>query len=348
MSRNGTRRGTPPTGAPTTVPGTTRSGRRRLLASVLAGMLLVTAPVVTPAAASAAPVSDPVAAAARVAMLAGLSATMTASSYTDVYAAGNAGDGNADTYWESANNAFPQWIQVDLGATVSVDRVVLKLPPAPPGRPAPQTLSVRAAPTARPSPPSRRPPATPSTRPRGNTVTVDFTAASTRYVRLHFTGNTGWPAGQLSELEVYGPASGDTQAPSAPGNLAYTQPASGQIRLTWIGVDRQRRRHRLRRLRQRRAARPASPATSLTYTDSQPDSATVSYYVRAKDAAGNAVGEQQHGHPHRHRQPADRHQPGGRQADHRVRRRSSRSWPTNANDNNVATYWEGSGLPGAR
>ena len=41
-----------------------------------------------------------------------------ASSYTDVYPAGNAGDGNANTYWESANNAFPQWLQADLGSAV--------------------------------------------------------------------------------------------------------------------------------------------------------------------------------------------------------------------------------------
>ena len=26
----------------------------------------------------------------------------------------NAVDGDANTYWESANNAFPQWVQVDL------------------------------------------------------------------------------------------------------------------------------------------------------------------------------------------------------------------------------------------
>src|SRR4051812_817918 len=44
-----------------------------------------------------------------------------ASSFNDVYPAGNAGDGNANTYWESANNAFPQWIQVDLGTAVSVN-----------------------------------------------------------------------------------------------------------------------------------------------------------------------------------------------------------------------------------
>jgi hypothetical protein len=38
----------------------------------------------------------------------------------------------------------------------------------------------------------------------GNTVTVTFTAASARYVKLTFTANTGWPAGQLSELQVFG------------------------------------------------------------------------------------------------------------------------------------------------
>ena len=37
----------------------------------------------------------------------------------------------------------------------------------------------------------------------GNTVTVTFTAASVRYLKLTFTANTGWPAGQLSELQAY-------------------------------------------------------------------------------------------------------------------------------------------------
>jgi hypothetical protein len=38
----------------------------------------------------------------------------------------------------------------------------------------------------------------------GNTATITLpSAVNTRYVRLTFTGNTGWPAGQLSEYEVY-------------------------------------------------------------------------------------------------------------------------------------------------
>ena len=37
----------------------------------------------------------------------------------------------------------------------------------------------------------------------GNTATVTFGATTQRYLRLTFTGNTGWPAGQISEYEVY-------------------------------------------------------------------------------------------------------------------------------------------------
>ncbi|MFG1896163.1 discoidin domain-containing protein [Micromonospora zamorensis] len=344
MSRNGTRRGTPPTGAPTPVPGTTRSGRRRLLSSVLAGMLLVTAPVVTPAAASAAPVADPVAAAARVAMLAGLSATMTASSYNQNYVASNANDGNASTYWESANNAFPQWIQADLGATVSVDRVVLKLPPASDWQTRTQTLSVLGS-TNGSSFTTLKASAGYTFNPAsGNTATVSFTAASTRYVRVQVTGNTGWPAAQLSEVEVYGAAGNtDTQAPSVPGNLAYTEPASGQIRLTWsastdnvgvTGYD----------VYANGALRGSVNGSTLTYTDSQSASTTVSYYVRAKDAAGN-----QSANSNTVTRTGTGNPPTG--SNLAIGKPITASGyvhtfvATNANDNNVATYWEGNGNP---
>jgi hypothetical protein len=35
------------------------------------------------------------------------------------------------------------------------------------------------------------------------TATITFPATSQRYLRLTFTGNTAWPAGQVSEFEVY-------------------------------------------------------------------------------------------------------------------------------------------------
>ncbi|MEU1626740.1 discoidin domain-containing protein [Streptomyces sp. NPDC020096] len=51
------------------------------------------------------------------------------SSHTQVYGSGNAVDGDKNTYWESTNNAFPQWRPVDLGSTTSFGRLVLDLPP---------------------------------------------------------------------------------------------------------------------------------------------------------------------------------------------------------------------------
>ncbi|TNH30779.1 glycosyl hydrolase [Micromonospora orduensis] len=335
MSRTVTRRGTPPSGAPRTT--------RRMLAGALAGLLLAAAPVVTPTA-SAAPAVDASASAARMALLAGLSATMTASSYNQNYVAGNANDGNASTYWESANNAFPQWIQADLGATVSVDRVVLKLPPASDWQTRTQTLSVLGSTngssftTLKASAGYTFDPAT------GNTATVSFTAASTRYVRVQVTGNTGWPAAQFSEVEVYGATgSTDTQAPSVPGNLGYTQPASGQVRLTWsastdnvgvTGYD----------VYANGALRGSVSGSTVTYTDSQPDSATVSYYVRARDAAGN-----QSANSNTVTRTGTGNPPTG--SNLAVGKPITASGyvhtfvATNANDNNVATYWEGNGNP---
>lgn len=57
-----------------------------------------------------------------------LGKTITASGQSQTYAPSNVKDSNQATYWESTNNAFPQWIQVDLGANTSIDQIVLKLP----------------------------------------------------------------------------------------------------------------------------------------------------------------------------------------------------------------------------
>ncbi|GII44589.1 hypothetical protein Psi02_10130 [Planotetraspora silvatica] len=299
----------------------------RLVAAMLAACLLVLAGPVLPASAA-----GPNLAAGK---------PMSASSFADVYGAGNAGDGNQNTYWESANNAFPQWIQVDLGSAVSVNQVVLKVPAPSAWATRTQTLSVL---TGTSSPPATTTvgsagytfnPAT------GNTVTINFTATTARYVRLNITGNTGWPAGQISEFEVYGPvASGDTQPPSAPSNLAYTEPGSGQIRLTWgastddvgvTGYD----------VYANNALRGSVAGNVLTYTDTQPATATVSYYVKAKDASG--------------KQSADSNtvtrigSGGGGGSNLAIGKPITASGsvftfvPANANDNSTATYWEGAG-----
>jgi hypothetical protein len=217
-----------------------------------------------------------------------LGRTMSASSVSQTYTANNANDGNQSTYWESANNAFPQWIQVDLGASLSVSRVVLKLPTSGWGART-QTLAVQGSGNGSSfadivaSAGYNFDPAS------GNTVTINFNATTSRYLRLNITANTGWPAGQLAEFEVYGPSTGDTSPPTAPANLAFTEPATGQIRLTWnastdnvgvTGYD----------IYANNALLTTVPGTALTYTDNQPVGATVTYFVRAHDAAGNQSG----------------------------------------------------------
>ncbi|SDF78182.1 CARDB protein [Lentzea fradiae] len=266
-----------------------------------------------------------------------LRATYSASSTNQDYGPGNAGDGDQATYWESANNAFPQWIQADLGAAVRADRVVLKLPAANWGART-QTLAVQGSTDGQnfsdlvPAKGYEFNPAS------ANTVGIDFTAATTRYVRLRITGNTGWPAGQISEFEVHGPTSGDAQAPSAPTGLTLTQPQSGQIRLTWnastdnvgvTGYD----------VYANGVLR--TTVTGTTYTDTQPDGLRVTYHVVAKDAAGN-------------QSPAS----GSVTREGATGTNLAQGKPVtannhvhdfvaaNANDGDLGTYWESNGLPG--
>ncbi|MBM9509067.1 discoidin domain-containing protein [Actinacidiphila acididurans] len=124
--------------------------------------------------------------------------------HTQTYVASNAVDGDANSYWESTDNAFPQSLTVDLGSAQQVGRLVLKLPPATAWGARTQTLSVLGSTdgssytTLAGSAGYRFDPAS------GNAATITLSShPSVRYLRLTFTGNTGWPAGQLSEFEAY-------------------------------------------------------------------------------------------------------------------------------------------------
>ena len=92
--------------------------------------------------------------------------------------------------------------QVDLGAAYDVTRIVLRLPAGCETRT--QTLTVQgsadglAFATLAGSAGYVFNPTT------GNTVTITVPPARTRYVRLSFASNTGWPAAQLCRIEVYG------------------------------------------------------------------------------------------------------------------------------------------------
>ncbi|GHI86955.1 discoidin domain-containing protein [Streptomyces xanthophaeus] len=213
-----------------------------------------------------------------------LGKTLTASTSTQVYVPANANDGNTASYWESANNALPQWIQADLGASVRVDRVVLRLPDTWGART--QTLKIQGSANGTEFADLTASKAYAFDAAGGNAVTITFDAATTRHLRVLISLNSVQPGGQLSELEVYGPQTGDTQAPTAPTALAYTEPATGQIKLTWqastdnvgvTGYD----------VYANNQLRTSVAGNVTTYTDTQPTGANVTYHLRAKDAAGN-------------------------------------------------------------
>ncbi|MCX5330045.1 discoidin domain-containing protein [Streptomyces sp. NBC_00140] len=128
----------------------------------------------------------------------------TATGSQDVYTAGKAVDGDANSYWESTNNAFPQSWTVDLGSTEAVRRLVLKLPPSSAWGARTQTITVLGSTdgstyaTVVGSAGYRFDPAT------GNTATISLPGStSLHYLRLSVSANTGWPAGQFSEVEAY-------------------------------------------------------------------------------------------------------------------------------------------------
>ena len=130
-------------------------------------------------------------------------AAISASSSTGGFPASNVNDGDTGSYWESADNALPQWVQADLGSTQQVGSVTLDLPPSGSWGARTQTLSVLGSTdgstwtTVKESAGYTFDPAT------GNTVTVALPTTGVRYLRLNVTANTGWPAAQFSELQIF-------------------------------------------------------------------------------------------------------------------------------------------------
>jgi hypothetical protein len=135
--------------------------------------------------------------------------TATASSVNGGFAAGNLNDGNQASYWESVNNSFPQWAQIDLGAATSIDQIILKLPSGWGART--QTLSVQGSldnvgfSTIVSSGGVNFNP----------TATINFPPTNTRYVRVNITANTGWARG--ADLRVRDLRHGQLQRQPGPG-----------------------------------------------------------------------------------------------------------------------------------
>ncbi|MFY1619857.1 CARDB domain-containing protein [Micromonospora sp. WMMD736] len=310
-----------------------------MVAATVATTLIATA-LATPAPA-ARPAGQPAAASSAVAAAATNLAQgrpTQESGHADVYDSSKVVDGNAGSYWESVNNSFPQWVQVDLGSAQSVNQVVLKLPTNGWGTRT-QTLSVRGSVDGSSFTDlvgSRTYTFDPAS---GSTATINFSATAARYVRITITANSGWPAGQLSELEVYGSGgTGDTTAPSVPGTLSQSTSGS-TITLTWAASTDSGGSGLAGYNVYRGGSLIATLGTVLTYQDSQPATATVSYYVRARDGAGNLSGNSNTVTRTGSNPPACTNVAQGK-----TMTASGSTFtftPDKANDGQLGTYWEG-------
>ncbi|MGW1347402.1 CARDB domain-containing protein [Kribbella sp. NPDC002412] len=158
---------------------------------------------------------------ATAAVAANLGKTLSASSSLGAYPSGNAADGNQNSYWESSNNALPQWIQADLGTVQDVNQVTLKLPASWGART--QTITIQAGTNGSSFSTLVGSTAYSFNPAANNTVTIDFATTSARYLRLVVTANTGWPAAQLSEFDLAGPGGGPVEPPTGT-NLATGKP----------------------------------------------------------------------------------------------------------------------------
>jgi len=133
----------------------------------------------------------------------GLCATMSASGYTQNYVPANVNDGNTSTYWESTDNSFPQWLEASFSTPQQVGSVTLDLPPLSDWNTRTQTIEILGSTDGTTW--TTLVPATgytfnPDT---GNTVTISLPTTTVQDLQLYFTANTGWPAGQISEFEIF-------------------------------------------------------------------------------------------------------------------------------------------------
>jgi F5/8 type C domain/Pectate lyase superfamily protein/Abnormal spindle-like microcephaly-assoc'd, ASPM-SPD-2-Hydin len=131
-----------------------------------------------------------------------LNQPVTASGYTQTYMPANAVDGNTSTYWESTDSDFPQSFELDMQYPVSVDKITIDLPPLSSWGSRTQTIEIQGS-TNGSTWSTIEPSTVYSFTSPANTVTITFPATTARYLMLTFTANSAWPAGQMSELDVY-------------------------------------------------------------------------------------------------------------------------------------------------
>ncbi|MFE4667236.1 discoidin domain-containing protein [Streptomyces sp. NPDC056716] len=209
---------------------------------------------------------------------------LTASSAAAGHGAGTAADADQSSYWQSGGDDSAPWIQTDLGAALAVNRVVMKLPASFDART--QSLKVQGSTDGKHHSDLVAGADYQFDPDQGNQATISFDTTTTRYVRLALTGESKESGGQLGEIEVYGPETGDSSPPSAPGSLKLTEPDTGKVTLAWqpskddtkvTGYD----------VYLGGTLRTTVAGNVTSYTDDQPADTTLSYHITARDAAGN-------------------------------------------------------------
>ena len=185
-------------------------------------------------------------------------------------------DGNTGTRWSSAF-ADPQWLQVDLGASVGICQVVLQWEKAYATAFQLQTSADAATWTTIYS----------TTTGTGGTQTLNVTGTG-RYLRMYGTARATQYGYSLWELAVHtGTGSGDTAPPSVPGTPTLVSVTSSSATIAWtaatdnVGVTGYDIYHDGQLCAQVNGSTLTGSCTNLN------PNVTYGFYVNARDAAGN-------------------------------------------------------------
>ncbi|GAA3288176.1 discoidin domain-containing protein [Dactylosporangium vinaceum] len=125
------------------------------------------------------------------------------SGHADVYGSGNVADADPGTYWESRSNAFPAWVQVDLGNPATARRAVLRLPPSDSWPARTQRIELQGSNDDKTFTTVVGAATYSFDAASGQRASVTLPGTPWRYIRVVFTANSLQAAGQLSSLELY-------------------------------------------------------------------------------------------------------------------------------------------------
>lgn len=130
---------------------------------------------------------------------------VTASSFTDVYPATKAVDGNVNgpSYWEAKADSYPNALTVKLSEASVIHAVRVRLNPAGIWGKRTQTFSVSVGGDG-----EKYIEIVPMTQytfdpDRGNEAVIEFDSVNALFVKLEFTENSGAGGAQAAELEIY-------------------------------------------------------------------------------------------------------------------------------------------------